>query len=263
MICVVIPHYIITEELEKLALRTIESIRNTAEVFILSVNDGSPMDFGKIEEKSNHTIHLKKNSGFAKACNAGFKWTLPQPWVKYIVCANNDIEVYPGWLEALIEPWEKWDEVGITGLVSYRELSYEGVPLKEYSRNKITEGGLLDHWMQSGGLWMSTPEVLRKVGLFDEQFKVGGEEDVDLFLRMRDQHHLRIIMSAKSMFWHKEGATRWNTEIPGYKQKNKEIEQRNYDLFADKWDFDIRKEGLRFYEEILEPREDVDLEALP
>lgn len=245
MVYIVIPHYIINKELEELAKNTIRSMRNTSDVFIVSVDDGSTLDTAFLKEMSDHYIKLEKNSGFGKACNAGFKWCLKQKDATYIGCANNDIEVFDGWIEALIEPFTKWDNVGITGLVSSKDRELASTS----KGRKITEGGLLDEKMQSGGLWLSKPAVLRVTGLFDEQFELGGEEDVDLFLRVRDKFNYHIVMSDKSMFWHKEGATRWDES---HKDRYKATEQKNYDKFAKKWGFDIRNEGLNFYEYILE-----------
>lgn len=245
---IVIPHYIATEELKDLATNTVKSMSLTADVFIVSVDDGSPLDTTFLKEISDKVLTMPKNSGFAKACNTGLNWALKQD-VTYIGCANNDIEVYDGWLESLTEPFEKWDEVGITGLVSSKD-KYEARTSKG---RKVTQGGLLNSHMQSGGLWMSTKEVLSTVGLFDEQFEVGGEEDVDLFMRMHDKYGFKLIMSDKSMFWHKEGATRWNDSIEtGFKDRNKAIEAKNYDKYAKKWGYDIRERGIPFYEEILE-----------
>lgn len=244
------PHYIATKELKELATDAINSMKKKA--FIVSVDDGSPMDTKFLDDISGKVIRLEENSGFAKACNAGFNWALDQD-VEYVGCANNDIKCYHGWLEALLEPFRKWDNVGITGIVHSKD--------KEVARTekgtKITEGGLLDEKMQNGGLWLSTKETLCTIApdkkVFDERFEIGGEEDVDLFLTIRDVFGMLIVMSNKSVIWHKEGATRWNDEVePGYKAKNKAIEQANYDRFASKWGFDIREKGLNFYEYILE-----------
>lgn len=249
MVTIVIPHYIATEELRTLSERAIKSMRDTSDVFIVSVDDGSPLDASFLDAISDHTIHLKDNSGFARATNTGLRWALDQHWTDYIGCANNDIEVYDGWLEALIEPFEKYHPVGITGIV-HRQDKAEAKALRG---DRITEGGLIGDRMQNGGLWLSTKDVLRTVGLFDEQFERGGEEDVDLFLRIRDNFGFLIVMSNKACFWHKEGATRWNDEVePGFKATNKAIEANNYDKFAQKWGFDIREEGLNFYESVLE-----------
>lgn len=250
--CIIIPNYIATDELRQLSINTIESMRKTSNVFIVSVDDGSPMDTTFLDEISDHTIHIKNNSGFAKASNAGLRWALSQNF-DYIGCANNDIEVFDGWIEELIYPFEKWDNCGITGLISSKERVIDSKPIELYKVPKITSGGLLNHWMQSGGLWMSASNILKEIGLFDEQFITGGEEDVDLFLRCERDFGYQIIMSGYSCFWHKEGATRWNNEVePGFKEKNKAIESNNYDKFAEKWGWDIRKDGLRFYEDVIE-----------
>lgn len=243
---IVMPVYIATQELETLTRAAIKSIQPRADIVV--VDDGSPLDTSFLDEIANHVIHLKENQGFAKAVNTGLRWALEQD-VEYIGCANNDIEVRDDWLEALQEPFSKWDDVGIVGMA-------ETMDREEFFTSKgrkITEGGLLDHRMQSGALWLMKKEVLRLVGLYDERFLIGGEEDVDLFLRIRDKYHKHIIMTDKSIFWHKQGATRWNDEVePGFKAKNKAIEQENYDRFAEKWGFDIRSHGLNFYEYVLE-----------
>jgi GT2 family glycosyltransferase len=108
------------------------------------------------------------------------------------------------------------------------------IPLAQWSRTKVTEGGYLDHWMQSGGLWMSTKSVLQKIGLFDEQFAQAAMEDVDIFLRARDTFGMHILMSAKSIFWHKEGATRrgWDKN---WEDMCLRLERENEDKYAMKW----------------------------
>lgn len=243
----VMPHYIASAELEQLAINAIVSMRQTADVFIVSVDDGSPLSTWFLEDISDFTIHIEKNSGFAKACNLGLQWCIDQG-ADLIGCANNDIEVFDGWLRALEYPFTQWDDVGVTGLISSKERTLNSHPVEKYQVPKITEGGLLNHWMQSGGLWLSRSSVLKQVGLFDERFKVGGEEDVDLFWRMFESGY-KLVMSGYSCFWHKEGATRWRE---GAKEKNKAIEQKNYEKFKEKWGWDIRTDGLRFTENILE-----------
>lgn len=251
---IVIPQYIATPELEELATQMLESLAKTGkDIEIISVNDHSPLDTDFLKKYSSVVINNPSNLGFGKTCNIGFKWVLENSEEDcYIVCANNDIEVFKGWQEALIEPFNLFDNVGLTGLISSRERIINGIPVERYQVKRITEGGLLDYWMESGGLWMSKKSILEKVGLFDEQFEVGGLEDIDLFLRIRDTFGMKIIMSGKNCFWHKEGATRWNDEIAeGFKDRNKAIEEVNYEKFNNKWGFDVRKEGLRFYEDIL------------
>lgn len=234
MTYVVMPHYIITPELIDLAKNAINSLR-CADVQIISVNDGSNAQF--LKPLSDVYLSNETNEGFAKACNKGLSWVLENVDEDcYVVCANNDIEVFPGWLEALQEPFTLYPNVAFTGLISSKLREIDGVPIEKYQIPTITEGGLLRDWMQSGGLWCSKKSVLQKIGLFDEQFLRGGLEDVDLFLRARDTFGMKIIMSGKSTFWHKEGATRWNP-LNGYGAESKRLENENYKKFTRKWGF--------------------------
>jgi GT2 family glycosyltransferase len=251
---VVMPHFIFNEELKQLAKNAIESFRKTSDAIIINVDDSSP-DGEFLKELSDVYLRTESNDGFARACNTGFRWILDNvPEECFIVCANNDIEVYPGWEKTLEEPFDMYEGVGITGMVSNKERTLFGTPLEKWSKNKITSGGFLDGWMQSGGLWGIKKSILQKVGLFDEQFKRGGLEDVDLFMRIRDTYKLKLIMSARSIFWHKEGATRWRDEPVGeaksYKEENKEIEEENLQKFTKKWGYNYWTKQI-FFEEVL------------
>lgn len=88
---------------------------------------------------------------------------------------------------------------------------------------------------------MSKKSILEKIGLFDERFLRGGYEDVDIFLRARDTFGMKIIMSSFACYWHKQGATRWNTEKNGiindFGLESKSIENENLSRFIEKWGF--------------------------
>lgn len=239
---VVMPHYVVSNELVTLATNAIKSFKESSDVTLISVDDGSPMDTSFLKELSDVYIRNKENSGFAPTCNNGFKWIMENENDDcYIICANNDIEVNKKTVPALIFPFERWDNVAITGICSSKERVLEGRPIEEFEWRKITEGGLIRDRMQDGGLWMSTKSVLQKIGLFDEQFIRGGYEDVDLFLRARDTFGMRIVMNGHAWYWHKQGATRWNCENNGYVnnfgRESKRIEDENYLKFVAKWRF--------------------------
>lgn len=247
---VVIPHYIVNDELRELATNAIASYRKASpDAIIISVDDGSTADTMFLKELSDYYICNEKNSGFAITCNNGFLKAFEL--IKesgdddaYLVCSNNDLEVYAGWDKAMKDPFKRWDNVAITGLISFKGKIIEGnIPIEKYQLRVITDGGLLRGWMQSGGLWMSTKTVLDKIGIvdnrgilvFDEQFERGGFEDIDLFLRARDLWGMRIIMSGFSAFWHKEGATRWGIDLGGFNLESKGYESRNEKKFFAKW----------------------------
>jgi hypothetical protein len=254
---VVIPHYLVTEELIQLASNAIDSFRKTSDAIIVSVDDASPIGQDMLKEKSDIYIRNDHNSGFGITCNNGFRHVFGiEDEDCWIVCANNDIEVFKGWESAMKFPFERWENVAITGLISSKcrniggteDGFIAGVPIETYQIKQISEGGQLREWMQSGGLWMSKQSVLKKVGIFDERFLRGGYEDVDLFLRMRDTYGMKIVMSGYSMFWHKEGATRWNCENNGYINnfgiESKAIETENLDRFIQKWGFNPHTRAL-------------------
>lgn len=252
-IYIVIPQYIVTQELKELATNAIKSFREASkDIVIVSVDDGSTEDVQFLKDLSDIYIRNEENMGFAKTCNRGFEhvFELLGDEDAYIVCANNDIEVYQGWQEAMMDPFDMYDNVAVTGLVSSKHKQIEGKHISQYYKHKVSHGGLLNGFMQSGGLWMSKKSVLEEVGLFDERYEGGGMEDVDLFLRMRDRFRKKIIMSAKSMFWHKEGATRWNEEMD-FKGKYKAIETENEKKFEQEWGFAYRSRQV-WREELLE-----------
>ncbi len=251
---VVIPQYIVSEELVTLACNAIKSFKDTSDVTIVSVNDGGVPELAKIvQEKADVAIDNPENMGFAPTCNNGFQWVFDNEEEDcWIVCANNDIEVYEGWHKAMTEPFEMFENVAITGLISNKERVIDGVPIEKYSKDKITEGGLLDGWMQAGGLWLSKKSILQKIAedgkVFDERFKGGGFEDVDLFIRMRDKHGMKIVMSGRSMFWHKEGATRWDS---GMRAKYKALDDENGRKFEQKHGYNYWTAGVWKQKELL------------
>lgn len=244
---IVIPQYIRKPELIELATNAINSFRKTSDVTIISVDDGGiPEMAEQVQALADIPIKNPKNLGFAPTCNNGFQWIFDnEPEDCWIVCANNDIEVYDGWLKSMTEPFDMFENVGITGLISSQYKNIEGTPIEKYCRDRMADGGQLDGWIQSGGLWCTKKSILLKTldngKVFDEQFIGGGFEDVDLFLRLRDTYNMKIIMSGRSMFWHKEGATRWESDVQKY---YKEMDNENSIKFEKKWGFNYWKKSV-------------------
>lgn len=164
-VCVVMPVYIATEELMILTINSLTSIRKTSEVYIIVVDDGSPMDVSALSKVADCILHNVTNLGFAPTCNKGMALAMDAGF-EFIVVANNDIEVYPGWLEAMVYPFREYENVGLTGLISSKEMYIEGKHISKYQVAKITSGGLLGGWMQSGGLLMVSSKVIEDVCLY-------------------------------------------------------------------------------------------------
>jgi GT2 family glycosyltransferase len=221
------PQMLITEELVELASKAIDSFRQN-DVYLISIDDAGeyPKAKGALEvmAKSDLVLTNKTNQGFGITCNRGFNWVFENEKDDcWIICANNDIEIEKNSIKELQRPFGMFEDVAITGICSTMEREIEGKKLKDYSRQVMSEGGLLGDHMQDGALICTKKSVLEKIGIYDENFKGGGQEDIDLFLRARDEFGMKIIMSGFGWYWHKQGATRWGD----LKGKYKAIEEEN------------------------------------
>jgi len=251
---IVIPHYIITPHVAELAKNAINSFKKTADCIVVNCDDASPYDTLFLKDMPDVYIRNKKNKGFAGNCNVGFNWIFENEKDDcYIVCANNDIEVYNDWFDELKRAMDIGKGAMVGGL-GYTGRMVEGRPIEQYNTNPgskytgnyITEGGRLDDWMFPGGMWMSTKkdlqEMLEDGKVFDEGFKHGGYEDIDLFLRFKKAGK-RLIMTPKVAYWHEEGATRFS-ELEKGRQAGAEV--GNHQHFIDKWKFKPHEDILSF-----------------
>ena len=249
---VIIPQFLITDELVELAENCIKTYREFSDCIIISVDDAGeydkPKDAERVLNLSDYVVRYDKNRGFGRACNAGFlkAFELAGEDDCYIICSNNDIEINRKTVPALKEPFEIdmfWnpDNVAITGIISSTHKTWEMGSMENMDWRCYASGGLLRDRMQDGGLWMSKKSILEKIGLFDEQFIRGGFEDIDLFLRARDTFGMLIIMSGRAVYWHKQGATRWSSMKVGavndFGVESKRIEDENHKKFFKKWGY--------------------------
>lgn len=223
---VVMNHYIHTPELVELATNALRSFGNYF-VRIVSVDDNSPMDTTFIRDLSDVFINRDKNGGFAVSANDGLRWVLNNEKEDCIVVyANNDIEVKGNWLEEA----NRFFSMGadMVGGLGYRTKDIPDGVCTDYSI-----GGLYNDWMFPGGFFITKKSVLEEIGIYDENYKHGGIEDIDLFHRARLAGK-KLYMTPSIKYWHKEGATRYAGEEYG---KNKEAEKDNIAYFIKKWDF--------------------------
>lgn len=223
---VVMNHYIHTPELVELATNAIKSFR-AHDVIIVSVDDCSPMDTTFIKELSDVFIKRETNGGFAVSANDGLKYVLENEKEEcIIVYANNDIEVYRNWLE------EAHKFFGF-GADMVGGLGFKGRDFLWENSTDYSMGGLYRDWMFPGGFFITKLSVLKDIGIYDENYKHGGIEDIDLFYRAKLKGK-KLCITPSIKYWHKEGATRYAGDE--YK-KNKEAEKENIKYFIKKWGF--------------------------
>jgi len=245
------PHYIITKHVADLARQAIKSFKETCDCILISCDDESPYeDIDFLKEMSDVYIRNEKNRGFAGNCNVGFRWILDNVKEECnVVCVNNDVEVFDGWLEEFNHLMDMATGDMIGGL-GYRSRIVEGMPLEQYKTNpgsKYTNryystGGRLEDWMFPGGFYMMRKSVLEDIGLLDEGFIHGGYEDIDFFLRCQEGGK-NMIITPKVAYWHEEGATRFSEQEKG---KQQDVEPQNLQYFLKKWNFQPHHNILQF-----------------
>lgn len=133
------------------------------------------------------------NSGFAKSCNNGFDLAFMND-PDYIVCLNNDILVWSGWLDALLEPFGNDTLSPPPGAVMpalIRETSDAREAIGLESPSLKQNAGKIGVRAEFGSLWAAPAQVLARVAglrdghqVFHEGF-VNGKEDRLLWAELR------------------------------------------------------------------------------
>jgi len=137
-------------------------------------------------------ISLRENRGFSAAVNAGIETSE----ATYVALLNNDTEVDPGWLEALVRAAERHPEAGLfaSKLVDFYDrrvldgagdaLRLSGLPYRlghgERDRGQFDAPAYV--FSACGAAALYRRGMLDEIGLFDEDF-VSYCEDGDLSFR--------------------------------------------------------------------------------
>ncbi len=137
-------------------------------------------------------IPLEENKGFSAAANAGIEASDS----KYVALLNNDTEVDPGWLEALVRAADAHPEAGLfaSKLVDFHDrrfldgagdaLRLSGLPYRlghgEVDRGQFDAPSSVFGACAAAALYRR--DMLQEIGLFDEDF-VSYCEDGDLSFR--------------------------------------------------------------------------------
>lgn len=170
---------------------------------------------------------LEMNIGWVQGVNRGLTMALEYYDPEYIVFSNSDI-VIPGdpwWLHKYIEPLQD-ESVGAVGPTSNFVMG-----LQKYEFNPqlppIHEANFLI------GFFMAVKaKVLREVGLLDERFGLGGNDDLDLSIRIR-QAGYKLLINRKAFIFH-YGSKTLLPVFGGWEGIAKE-EDRTRALLVEKW----------------------------
>lgn len=177
------------------------------------------------------------NGGFIAACNDGASLARGE----FLVFLNNDTVPQPGWLDALLRPFDEMSKVGLVGA----QLLYPDGRLQEaggivfndgsgwnYGRHESTADsrfGYLRDTDYVSGAAMAIPRTLfERAGGFDTRYAPAYYEDTDLAFAVRALGH-RVLYQPAARVVHDEGATSGTDTGSGVKA----YQPRNRQRFAE------------------------------
>ena len=204
----------------KLTLECLLSIvRSTTDVpfEVVIVDNGSSDRSRELLSSIEHLTYVRhdENLGFGPACNAGAAAARGQ----YLVFLNNDAQVQPHWLSALLEAFSRSDRVGAVGpkvLFPDGRLQDAGSVINTDCTTSLL--GVFDDPdlpqfnsrrevdYVSGVCLLIEADLFRALGGFDPAFAPAYCEDVDLCLRLRGQGK-RIVYEPEAVIAHHLSAT--------------------------------------------------------
>lgn len=191
-ISLVIPTYQRRESIRRL-LNALEQQRIEADMFeVMVVIDGSNDGTDDLIANTKTSYSLKAicqpNLGRAAACNTGIR----NAQGELIVLLDDDMEPAPEFLWAHWEIHQGQKRLGVVGaapVVARAESSSVSRYIADKFRHhleKLSQPGyqlnLRDFYSGNFSIWK---EHLLEVGLFDEGFRIYGNEDLELSLRLR------------------------------------------------------------------------------
>ncbi|WP_071592239.1 glycosyltransferase [Pseudanabaena sp. PCC 6802] len=211
-------------------------------VEIIVVDDASIDQTAKILEKVEGLILIRNlnNMGFLRSCNQA----ISKANGEYICLLNNDTEIYPNWLESLVEVLKSNDRVGAVG----SKLVYPSGILQEaggiiwsdatgcnYGRNSNPNAPEYNYLRPvdycSGASLLVRNSIFKANNGFDRLFAPAYYEDTDLCFFIRHNLGLNVVYQPKSQVIHYEGATSGTDMTCGVKS----YQTINATKFAKKW----------------------------
>jgi GT2 family glycosyltransferase len=225
-VSIIIPVY---NQLEY-TLRCIDAIKlHTADIDheIIVVDDCSADMTGIVLSPRRDIIYLRnpQNLGFIGSCNHG----LEHASKTYVCFLNNDTEVTPQWLSALVDSFEMHPNVGLAGSqliypdgrlqeaggIIWDDFSgWNWGRLQDPTAPKFTYARMADYC--SGASILLPRELALAVGGFDPEFTPAYGEDSDLAFRLRAMG-LSTLYQPLSRVVHYEGVTSGTDTSKGVK----------------------------------------------
>lgn len=210
-ISTIMPLWVINEELYELTRNTLPTVLSDE---LILVDNASTIGADQFLMNSDIYIRNKINLGYPKAVNQGVALAHGD----LIAIANNDIRVSPNWKEIAEEVFEKLPKAGSLHfkMVEYNAPFNLGTEVWDHGKELWCHGSFF---------------VIRReawVGI-DENFGLGGYDDYDWQLRMREKGW-KTVYTNGAAFQHKDSSS----QLLRDPQERTETDRKNYEYFKKK-----------------------------
>ncbi|HEU5102195.1 MAG TPA: glycosyltransferase family 2 protein [Roseiflexaceae bacterium] len=191
LISVVIPTYqrcaLVERALAALASQTLPTDQYEVIVSVDGSDDGTREMLARFLAPYRLQTVWQPNAGRAAACNAGMRMAQGQ----ILVLLDDDMEPTPEFLAAHLRAHAGSGRLGVVGAVpiavdpsSPAVLRYVGAKFNQHLEKLALPGYKLNLRDFYSGNFSIRRDVLLEIGCFDEAFKIYGNEDLELSLRL-------------------------------------------------------------------------------
>ena len=211
MMDVIMPCYIVNEELLQLTKSAVESLGSAR---IIVIDNGSPIGGGYLRSIAQTYVKNNSNLGYATAVNQGIKLIQSD----YFAVANNDIIVSQNWQEVSFEVLS----IPNTYSCHFKMINYE----EPFSYGNLTVYTGKERWCTSSFFVIHSAQPL----IYNEKFGIGGYEDYDYWHRVR-KLGLKTAYTNKAIYKHKHSSTQLALD----QKERAERDQKSRDYFKHLW----------------------------